>query len=98
MKKITQIKFVKKIELQLCDKEVPKEENYLNLNYFTCKLCHWQFYGDMVRFGHGHSTECKQIPNFCPGCGIKIEFSKNEKVFTVLGVNKSSNGMYSLII
>ncbi|NLY18802.1 MAG: hypothetical protein GX045_07610 [Clostridiaceae bacterium] len=66
-------KFIKKIEFEICDNELSKNERQISLSMYECTSCHWRYYADIVRFGFGYNSEYKNKPNFCPGCGRKID-------------------------
>ncbi len=73
MEETTKVKYLKGIELYHTDDEIPEDERPFILPLYECTSCHWQFYGNIVRFGYGYKSECKQMPNYCSGCGRKIE-------------------------
>jgi len=69
----TKAKFIKKIEFEVCDNYLSKSERQISLSMYECTSCHWRYYADIVRFGFGYNSEYKNKPNFCPGCGRKID-------------------------
>jgi rubrerythrin len=69
----TKAKLIKKIEFEVCDDKLSKNERYICLSMYECTSCHWRFYADIVRFGFGYNSEYKDKPDFCPGCGRKID-------------------------
>lgn len=71
--KSTSVKLLKKIEFDVCDNKLSGDERHISLSMYECVSCHWQFYADIVRFGYGFNSEYQQKPNFCPGCGRKID-------------------------
>lgn len=68
----TDVKLLKKVEFEVCDNGLPYDERHICLTMYECNFCHWRFYADIVRFGHGYNSEYKQTPNYCPGCGRRI--------------------------
>ena len=69
----TKVKLIKKIEFEVCDNKLSKNERHISLSMYECMSCHWRFYADIVRFGFGYNSEYKNKPDFCPGCGRKID-------------------------
>lgn len=70
---ITKVKFITEINAEIDNDEIPEDERFTSFSLYECFSCHWRFYGDIVRFGYGYDSEGKQTPDYCPGCGKKIE-------------------------
>jgi rubrerythrin len=68
----TQVIFIKELDLHINNEDVPDDDRDIALSLYECLSCHWQFYGDVVKYGGCFDYEGKQTPDYCPMCGRKI--------------------------
>lgn len=74
---MTKIKVLKALQVQILNdgiEDFNEEDRITEIPAYKCEKCGWMFYGDCVREGYGYDYEMQETPNFCPMCGIKIDF------------------------